>query len=64
VAQLDCAARQRFLLAWLAVAGEGNHVAARMDFRAVLPNILQLFRQNTRTIFHISRTFPSNPAQR
>jgi len=49
VGQLDRAARQRFLLAWLAVALESNYFAARMDFQALQPNILQLFAKNTRS---------------
>jgi hypothetical protein len=57
VGQLDRAARQRFLLAWLAVALEGNYFAARMDFRALQPNILQLFAKNTRRFLKISCKF-------
>jgi len=53
VGQLDRAARQRFLPAWLAVALEGNYFAARMDFRALQPNILQLFAKNTRRFLKI-----------
>jgi len=53
VGQLNCAARQRFLLAWLAVALESNYFAARMDFRALQPNILQLFAKKTRRFLKI-----------
>jgi hypothetical protein len=38
---------------WLAVALEGNYFAARMDFRALQPNILQLFAKNTRRFLKI-----------
>jgi len=57
VGQLDRAAQQRFLLAWLAVALEGNYFATRMDFRALQPNILQLFAKNTRRFLKISCKF-------
>jgi hypothetical protein len=55
VGQLDRAARQRFLPAWPAVALEGNYFAARMDFRALQNNILQLFAKNTRRFLEISQ---------
>jgi hypothetical protein len=53
VGQLDHASRQRFLLAWLAVAREGNYFAARMHFRALQNNILQLFAKKTRRFLKI-----------
>jgi len=46
-----------FLLAWLAVTLEGNYFAARMDFRALQNNILQLFAKNTRRFLKISGRF-------
>ncbi|HCO95705.1 MAG TPA: hypothetical protein DIU00_17455 [Phycisphaerales bacterium] len=47
------AARQHFFLAWPVVTLDGNYFAARMDFRALLPNILQLFAKNTRIFFFL-----------
>jgi hypothetical protein len=44
-----------FLPAWMAVTLEGNYFAARMDFRALQINILQLFTKNTRRFLKISQ---------
>jgi len=51
VGQSDRTARQNFLPAWLAVTLDGNYFAARMNFRALQNNILQLFAKNTRIFF-------------
>jgi hypothetical protein len=51
--QFDRAAQKYFLLAWLAVTLEGNYFAARMDFRALQNDILQLFSKNTRRFLKI-----------
>ncbi|MHC4498776.1 MAG: hypothetical protein ACYS21_06645, partial [Planctomycetota bacterium] len=48
---------KHFLLAWLAITLEGNYFAARMDFRALQNNILQLFVKNTRIFLKISSGF-------
>jgi hypothetical protein len=45
---------KHFLLAWLAVTLEGKYFAARIDFRALQNNILQLFWKNTRRFLQIS----------
>jgi len=42
---------KHLLPARLAVTFEGNYFAARMDFRALQNNILQLFAKNTRRFF-------------
>jgi hypothetical protein len=51
--QLDCTAREAFPSGLTAVTLEGNYFAARMDFRALQNNILQLFAKNTRRFLKI-----------
>jgi hypothetical protein len=48
---------KHFFLAWLAVTLDGNYLAARIDFRALQNNILQLFAKNTRRFLKISVRF-------
>ncbi len=45
---------KHFLPACLAVTPEGSYFAARMDFRALQYNILQLFAKITRIFLKIS----------